>query len=318
MTQDLDLGVWTGCFTHLTSFTLDADTRLFAELRLDKVVLPGLVEFNLGIRTETFVYTGRRWGPCDFTERRLLGIKYIPAFINNYRATLRNLGLRNITGHGIEAISNLVGSIDHLPELETLEVIGVGCDMREMKLPLQNFVEGHLSQLKELSIGLSDGETWPYDTIPESHFQQFFDTVPSLTLSLTRLKLGIRFELSPQFFEWAKPVFPQLVTLWISRPIFDQQNLKQLLSLVPENCEAASGLPGLRLRHLLLRVAEPTESVLLDLSRTFPRLQTLRLLFNTVLLKVEPKDYPGHDVRFQVSYPFSKLPLPVTHRLRLI
>ncbi len=167
-------------------------------------------------------------------------------------------------------------------------------DDQRTKLPLQLFVEGHLAQLKELSIGLS--RTRSYGAT-ENHLPQFFDTVPSVSLPLTVLKLGVIFELFPQFFDWVKPIFPQLVTLWISKPIFDEQNLKRLLSLLLENGDAASGL---RLRHLLLHTTEPTENMLLDLSRAFPRLQTLRFLFHSVVqnLPMGPDDH-GHYVRLK-------------------
>ncbi len=166
--KELDSGVWTGCLAHLTSFTLEARGDCLKKIRLDELVLPRLVEFNLSIRfsSHTYYKAGAEFH-SDFNQQQLLGIVHVPPFINNHRATLRYLGYRNLNRfqHSMESITKLIGSIDHLPKLETLEVIGAAMKANPMqKKLLQNFVEGYLSQLKELSISISrprkrDGES---------------------------------------------------------------------------------------------------------------------------------------------------------------
>jgi hypothetical protein len=173
-----------------------------------------------------------------------------------------------------------VGQQFQLPKARSLHVVGQWCnptgkrDVSERLVPLQAAYESQLRHLDELSIARFP----PRSTSDQerSLFAGIFDASNSTAISLTKLKLGVVFDLTTDFLEWLAGFIPRLHTLWISQAAFRVKTFKAVLERVGSLNEGA-----LPLSDLLLKIDDDVEATIPEISLIFRHVYESRFLFET-------------------------------------
>ncbi len=261
-------GTWEGCFKHLTRFNLVGLTTAVAKFRLGDIHLPHLVDFRLVLIRDPSQ-------AVDVPQRLLEDV--IAPFINMHHSKLRSLGVE-LRDSGITRPSNLVNKLINIPLLEAVYLTSRwnGAEygiITEPTFPFGQFLNLYIRNLKELGIA-QEGRRWK----EEPYINNLFHSIPSTSLPLTSLKLGVMFD-SSAGASWIKGLLPQLRALWLSCPILDLDLLLQDTDVMPQ------------LHDLLLHALEVTTEYLVRLSRAFPRVQILRLKFKTQVKESELREW---------------------------
>jgi hypothetical protein len=268
-------------FSHLRSLHLNTSPPSFPKAFLEENLFPVLEEFIFSIA----------WGAIaeeipHITTEEMDSI--ILAFVNRHSAKIRSLSLSYSDAMQRDA-SQFFGSLKGLPKLETFDIRSKWKETIDGQTsPMQILLDWKPMYLKELALG---------GTVKQpskgSVFPPLLQAIPTCSLPwLTIMKLGIPFDISPEFITWIQLLLPQLHTLWLSCTTLNEETLLKLFELDFFDLQSITQTPHrlrirdgagpaygvTHLRTLLLRTTSPTVRMLKGLSRRFPDLRMLRLV----------------------------------------